>query len=68
MRELKEDYTEPLEDAVEDTTEGLLGQYNKLYLASQSGQYSTAQIKAQLAILDAKKQTLIALENEKQLA
>lgn len=62
QRELKTEYTEPLEDAGEDTIEGLLEQYNRLYTASQSGQYSPAQIKAQLAILDAKKATINALE------
>lgn len=61
-RELRTEYTEPLEDAGEDTLEGLLEQYNRLYTASQSGQYSPAQIKAQLAILDAKKATINALE------
>ena len=64
-RELKTEYTEPLEEAGEDTLEGLLEQYNKLYKASQSGQYSPAQIKAQLAILDAKKTTINALETSR---
>lgn len=68
VRELKADYTEPIEDTGGDTTEGLLEQYNRLYTASKSGKYSPAQIKAQLAILDAKKQTLIALDNEKWIA
>lgn len=63
-RELKTEYTEPLEDAGENTIEGLLEQYNKLYTASRSGQYSPAQIKAQLAILDAKKTAINALEAE----
>lgn len=64
QRELKAEYTEPLGDAGEDTVEGLLEQYNKLYIASQSGQYSPAQIKAQLAILDAKKTAINTLEAE----
>lgn len=61
-RELRTEYTEPLEDAGEDTVEGLLAQYNKLYVASQSGQYSPAQIKAQLGILEAKKTAITALD------
>ena len=62
MRELKTEYTEPLADAGADTVKGLLEQYNKLYTASQSGQYSPAQIKAQLSILEAKRTAINALE------
>lgn len=62
-RELKTEYTEPLEeDTGEDTIEGLLAQYNKLYMLSQSGQYSPAQIKAQLGILEAKKTAINAID------
>ncbi len=64
-KELKTEYTEPLEEAGDDTAIGLLEQYNKLYLASQSGRYNPAQIKAQLAILDAKKGIMDAVETEK---
>lgn len=61
-RGLKTEYTEPLADAGADTVKGLLEQYNKLYTASQSGQYSPAQIKAQLSILEAKRTAINALE------
>lgn len=61
-RELKGEYTEPLEDAGEDTIKGLLEQYNQLYTKSQSGNYSPAQIKAQLSILDAKRTAINAIE------
>lgn len=43
-------------------SETFLEQYNKLYTASQSGQYSPAQIKAQLSILEAKRTAINALE------
>ena len=61
-RERKTEYTEPLADAGADTVKGLLEQYNKLYTASQSGQYSPAQIKAQLSILEAKRTAINAQE------
>ena len=61
-RELKTEYTEPVGDAGADTIKGLLEQYNKLYTASQSGQYTPAQIKAQLSILEAKKSAINALD------
>ena len=64
-RELKTEYTEPIRDAGENTLAGLLEQYNKLYTASQSGQYSPAQIKAQLSILDAKRDAIAELEADK---
>ena len=64
-KELKAEYTEPLEEAGADTVTGLLEQYNRLYIDSQSGKYSPAQIKAQLSILDAKKAILGDLETER---
>lgn len=67
-RALKEEYTEPMVEAGEDSEKGILEQYNKLYVASQSGEYTPAQIKAQLAILDAKRQSLNLLEAQAMFA
>lgn len=61
-RELKTEYTEPIEEAGEDTLESLLAQYNRLYTDAKQGKYSPAQIKAQLSILDAKKAAMGAIE------
>ena len=63
-RELRGEYIEPVEEPADDTLEGLLEQYNQLY--RDRGKYTPADIKAQLSILDAKRQTLIAIDNEKQ--
>lgn len=54
-KELKEEYLEPVEIATDDTLEGLLEQYNQLYRDSKTGKYSPAEVKAQLAILDGKR-------------
>lgn len=57
-----EELVQYVESLTEAQTEKLLEQYNKLYTASQSGQYSPAQIKAQLSILEAKRTAINALE------
>lgn len=54
-KELKEEYLEPVEIDTDDTLEGLLEQYNQLYRESKTGKYSPAEVKAQLAILDGKR-------------
>lgn len=53
-RELKTECIEPVEITTDDTLEGLLEQYNQLYRDSKTGKYSPADIKAQIAVLDAK--------------
>ena len=63
-RELKEEYTEPADLETDDTLDGLLEQYNQLYRESKAGSYSPADIKAQLSILDAKRDTIYRLANE----
>ena len=63
-RELKAEYTEPVEIATDDTLDGLLEQYNQLYMESKTGSYTPADIKAQLSILDAKRDTIYRLAGE----
>lgn len=63
-RELKEEYREPLELPEDNTLEGLLEQYNQLYTESRSGSYTPAEVKAQLSILEAKKETMFNLAGE----
>ena len=63
-RELKAEYIEPVEVETDNTLDGLLEQYNQLYLDSKARKYSPADIKAQLSILDAKKSTLFSLSSE----
>lgn len=65
-RELKTEYIEPVELETDNTLDGLLEQYDKLYKDSKTGKYSPADIKAQLAILDAKRATLLQAEGEHQ--
>lgn len=62
-RELREEYKEPIEE-VDDTLDGLLEQYNLLYREARAGNYSPADIKAQLGILDAKRETLYKIAGE----
>lgn len=63
-RELKEEYTEPVELDTDDTLDGLLEQYNQLFRESKAGNYTPADIKAQLSILDAKRDTLYRIAGE----
>lgn len=63
-RELKEEYKEPVEIATDDTLDGLLEQYNQLYTESKAGSYTPAEVKAQLSILDAKRDILYRLAGE----
>lgn len=63
-RALKEEYSEPLDLDTDDTLDGLLEQYNQLYRESKRGDYSPADIKAQLGILDAKRDIIYRLTEE----
>lgn len=63
-RELKEEYLDPVELETDNTLDGLLEQYNQLYKDSKTGKYNPADIKAQLAILDAKRDTLYRISGE----
>lgn len=63
-RELKAEYTEPVELSTDNTLDGLLEEYNQLYRESKAGGYSPADIKAQLSILDAKRDTIYRLATE----
>lgn len=63
-RELKEEYREPVEVDTDDTLDGLLEQYNQLYKDSKAGTYSPPEVKAQLSILDAKRDILYRLAFE----
>ena len=64
-RELKAEYTEPAGQDTDDTLDGLLEQYNQLYTDSRAGNYSPAEIKAQLNVLEAKKTAIYSLANER---
>lgn len=63
-RELRSEYTEPVEPETDDTLEGLLEQYNQLYRDSRAGKCTPADIKAQLGILDAKRDAIYRLNEE----
>ncbi len=65
-RTLREEYIEPVELETDNTLDGLLEQYNQLYIDSKTGKYSPADLKAQLSILDAKRATLLQAEGEHQ--
>ena len=63
-QELKKEYREPAELDTDNTLDGLLEQYNQLYIDSKAGAYDPAEIKAQLSILDAKRDILYRLAGE----
>lgn len=65
-RELKAEYTEPIEVVTDDTLDSLLEQYNQLYEESRAGRCTPSEVKIQLSILDAKRATLIQAEQEHQ--
>lgn len=65
-RELKTEYIEPVEVDTDNTLNGLLEQYDQLYKDSKIGKYSPAGIKAQLSILDAKRDTMYRLVTEEE--
>ncbi len=58
QQELNKEYIEPLELNTDNTLEGLLEQYDQLYMDARSGKLKPADVKAQLSILEAKKNTL----------
>ena len=64
MKALREEYREPAETEADNTLDGLLDQYNQLYSESMAGNYTPAEIKAQLSILDAKRETIYRLAGE----
>lgn len=66
-RELKAEYAEPIDQETDNTLDGLLEQYNQLYTESRAGACSPADVKAQLSILDAKRETLYRLAGEQKL-
>ena len=63
-RELKAEYSEPVELDTDNTLDGLLEEYNQLYTESKAGTLAPADIKAQLSILDAKRDTIYRLAGE----
>lgn len=64
MRALKEEYKEPVELETDNTLDGLLEQYNRLFSEAQAGNFTPAEIKAHLSILDAKRDTIYRLAGE----
>lgn len=58
QQELNKEYIEPLELNTDNTLEGLLEQYDQLYMDARAGKLKPADVKAQLSILEAKKNTL----------
>lgn len=64
-RELHSEYIEPSQAIETDNTlDGILEQYNEIYKKSFNGTSSPEEVKAQLAILDAKRDTIYKLASE----
>ena len=65
FRELKTEYRESLDVDADDTLDGILEQYNRIFRESIAGNYSAADVKAQLSILDAKRDVLCKIAQER---
>lgn len=66
LREIKTEYIEPVDLETDNTLDGLLEEYNQLYTDAKTGKYSPADIKAQLSILDGKRDILYRLTGEQE--
>ena len=62
-RELQTEYREPVTGS-DNTLDGLLEEYNKLYEESRSGKLTASEAKAQLSILDGKRDLLYRIATE----
>lgn len=65
-RELRAEYREPVNTETDNTLEGLLEEYNQIYIDSKTGSLSPADVKAQLAILDAKRDIIYKISGEQE--
>lgn len=65
-RELRAEYREPVNTETDNTLEGLLEEYNQIYIDSKTGSLSPADVKAQLAILDAKRDIIYKISGERE--
>lgn len=64
-RELQAEYREPVVRSSDQTLNGLLEEYDRIYKESRSGKLTASEVKAQLNILDAKRDTLLKIASEK---
>lgn len=63
-RELQNEYIEPTGSASDNTLNGLLEEYDRLYIDSKRGKLSPTDVRVQLSILDAKRDTLYKVASE----
>lgn len=63
MKELQGEYREPVASS-DDTLDGLLEEYNRIYEESRSGKLTATETKAQLSILDGKRDLLYRIASE----
>ena len=63
-RELQTEYREPA-TASDDTLDGILEEYNKLYEDSKSEKLTASEIRARVDVLDAKRDLLYRIASEK---
>ena len=63
MKELQAEYREPVASS-DDTLDGLLEEYNRIYEESRSGKLTATEAKAQLSILDGKRDILYRIASE----
>ena len=64
MRELQTLYKEPVRSS-DDTLDGILEEYNKLYEDSKSEKLTASEIRARVDVLDAKRDLLYRIASEK---
>lgn len=63
MKELQAEYREPVASS-DNTLDGILEEYNRVYEESRSGKLTAPEAKAQLSILDGKRDLLYRIANE----
>lgn len=63
MKELQGEYREPVASS-DNTLDGILEEYNRVYEESRSGKLTAPEAKAQLSILDGKRDLLYRIANE----
>ena len=63
MRELQAEYREPVASS-DNTLNGLLEEYNRIYFESRNGKLTASEVKAQLSILDGKRALLYSIATE----
>lgn len=64
-RELQTEYREPVASSSDNTLEGILEDYNRLYEESRKGELTPSEIRARVDVIDKRRDTLYRIATEK---